>query len=171
MTITKQPLVLAPDAGDFVQIGQMGVRFMIDGERSGGGFSLVEHPIAPRALAAPMHVHEHEDEYSYVLAGEVGVQVGDEVRYAKAGDLVFKPRGVWHAFWNRADEPARLLEIISPAGFEAFFSELVDLGGVAGARPEQLGALCERFALEMDPSSVPDLIRRFGVRFPAEPLA
>jgi hypothetical protein len=57
-----------------------------------------------------------------------------------------------------------------PAGFERFFAELVDLGGVAQAAPDQLRELCQRFALEMDPASVPDLIQRFGVRFPAEPL-
>ena len=39
------------------------------------------------------------------------------------------------------------------------------------ASPEQLGELCQRFALEMNPASVPELIQRFGLRFPAEPLA
>jgi uncharacterized cupin superfamily protein len=48
-------------------------------EQTGGGFSLVEHPMAPRGLGAPMHVHRNEDEYSYVLEGEVGVQIGDDV--------------------------------------------------------------------------------------------
>jgi quercetin dioxygenase-like cupin family protein len=52
-----------------------------------------------------------------VLEGEIGVQVGDEVSGARAGDLVFKPRGDPHAFWNAGDAPARALEIISPAGF------------------------------------------------------
>ena len=73
-TSQQQKLVLGPDAGEFVQIGPMGARFMFD-KQPEGGFSLVEHPIAPRGLAAPMHVHEREDEYSYVLEGEVGVQV------------------------------------------------------------------------------------------------
>ena len=50
-------------------------------------------------------------------------------------------------------------------------AELVDLGGIAQAGPEQLTALCTRFALDMDPASVPDLVRRFGLRFPAAPLA
>src|SRR4051794_33463016 len=108
--------VLGPDEGKYAQIGAMGVRFMVDPER-GGGFSLVEHPIAPRALAAPMHTHEHEDEYSYVLEGEVGVQVGDEVRYAAPGDLVVKPGGIPPAFWHRTDAPPRLLQIICPGGF------------------------------------------------------
>jgi quercetin dioxygenase-like cupin family protein len=115
--------LMTPTDGESVELGGLGVRFMATGQ----GFSLVEHPIAPRTLAAPMHVHEHEDEYSYVLEGEVGVQIGDEVHYALPGDLVIKPRGIPHAFWNRSDEPARLLEIISPAGFERYFAELAPL--------------------------------------------
>jgi hypothetical protein len=104
------------------------------------------------------------------LGVESGLKLGDEHIEADPGDLVHKPRGQWHTFWNAGDEPCRILEIISPAGFERFFAELVDLGGVAQAGPEQLGVLCQRFALEMDPGSVPDLIERFGVRFPAEPV-
>src|SRR5262245_66139734 len=77
-----------------------GARFMLSATQTGGGFSMVEHPIAPRGLAAPMHVHTREDEYSYVLEGEVGIQIGDEVLVARRGDLVLKQRGIWHAFWN-----------------------------------------------------------------------
>ena len=144
---------------------------MIDGAEAGDRFSLVEHPMSARALAAPLHRHHNEDEYSFVLEGRMGALLGDEHLEAGPGDLVHKPRGQWHTFWNAGDEPCRILEIISPAGFERFFAELVDLGGVALAGPEQLAELCQRFELEMDPDSVPDLIQRFGVRFPAEPLA
>ena len=90
--------------------------------------------MSPRALAAPLHRHTREDEYSYVLEGRVGALLGDEVLVAGPGDLIFKPRNQWHTFWNAGDEPARILEIISPAGFERFFDELVDLGG-ASSRP------------------------------------
>ena len=121
--------------------------------------------------AAPLHRHHNEDEYSFVIEGRMGALLGDDHIEAGPGDLVHKPRGQWHTFWNAGDDTCRILEIISPAGFERFFAELVDLGGVAMADPEQLGELCQRFALEMDPRSVPDLIERFGVRFPAEPLA
>ena len=110
-----------------MQFGRLGVRFMIEGAQSGGNFALVEHPIGPRALAAPMHTHRYEDEYTYVLEGEIGVQVGEEVLVGHPGDLIFKPRGVPHAFWNAADEPARALEIISPAGFERYFAEIAPL--------------------------------------------
>ena len=90
------------------------------GMKSGGGFALVEHPMGPRVLGAPLHRHTHEDEYSYVLEGKVGALLGDEVVYGEVGDLIFKPRGQWHSFWNAGDEPARILEIISPAGFEKY---------------------------------------------------
>jgi mannose-6-phosphate isomerase-like protein (cupin superfamily) len=163
--------VVGPGDGRAGFLGSIGVRFMLDGEESDGGFSLVEHPMSARALAAPLHRHTREDEYSYVLAGRMGAILGDDVLQAGAGDLVLKPRGEWHTFWNAGDEPCRILEIIAPAGFECFFAELVDLGGVAQADPAILGELCERYALEMDPASVPGLIERFGVSFPAEPLA
>jgi mannose-6-phosphate isomerase-like protein (cupin superfamily) len=152
-------------------LGSIGVRFMIDGPESAERFSLVEHPMSPRALAAPLHRHNREDEYSFVLEGRVGALLGDEVVYGGPGDLIFKPRNQWHTFWNAGDEPARLLEIISPAGFERFFEALVDLGGVAGADPQTLGELCARYELEMDPDSVPGLVERFGVRFPGEPIS
>jgi len=96
--------------------------------------------------------------------------LGDDVLEAGPGELVFKPRGEWHTFWNAGEAPCRILEIIAPAGFERFFAELVDLGGVAQADQATLGNLCQRYALEMDPASIPDLVERFGVRFPGEPL-
>ena len=162
--------VLGPGEGKAGFLGSIGVRFLIDSETTAGGFSLVEHPMAGHALAAPLHRHLREDEYSYVLQGRMGALLGDDVLEAGPGELVFKPRGEWHTFWNAGDEPCRILEIIAPAGFERFFAELVDLGGVAQADPETLGELCERYALEMNPASIPELVQRFAVRFPAEPL-
>jgi mannose-6-phosphate isomerase-like protein (cupin superfamily) len=162
--------VVGPRDGRVGFLGSIGVRFMIDGDETDQGFSLVEHPMAPRALAAPLHRHTREDEYSYVIEGRMGGLLGDEVIEGGPGDLIFKPRNQWHTFWNAGDEPARILEIIAPAGFERFFAKLVDLGGVAQASPEQLGELCANYGLEMDPDSVPGLIERFGVRFPGEPI-
>ena len=158
--------ILGPGDGPALDLGGLGVRFMIDGDTAGGGFSLVEHPIAPRALAAPLHRHANEDEYSYVLEGRVGIQLGDETLEAGPGDLVFKPRNQWHAFWNAGDEPARLLEIISPAGFEKYFEEIAPL--LPPQRPEpDFPALAEvqaRYGLEMDPDSIGPLVERHGLR-------
>jgi mannose-6-phosphate isomerase-like protein (cupin superfamily) len=170
MQVASNRVVGAEDGGTGF-LGSIGVRFMLDGDTTGGGFSLVEHPMSARALAAPLHRHLREDEYSYVLEGRMGALLGADALEAGTGDLVRKPRGEWHTFWNAGDEPCRILEIIAPAGFEQFFAELVELGGVTSADPAVLGALCGRYALEMDPSSVPNLVEQFGVRFPAPPLA
>jgi quercetin dioxygenase-like cupin family protein len=159
--------VLGPTGGSSVDLGGLGVRFMIDSDTAGGGFSLVEHPIAPRALAAPLHRHANEDEYSYVLEGRVGVQLGDETLEAGPGELVFKPRNQWHAFWNAGDEPARLLEIISPGGFEKYFEEIAPLLPPQRDEPD-FAALAEvqaKYGLEMDPDSIGPLVERHGLRF------
>jgi len=156
--------VIGPNDGKAGFLGSIGVRFMIDGEDAGGDFSLVEHPLSPRALAAPLHRHTREDEYSYVLEGRMGGLLGDDVVEAGPGDLVFKPRNEWHTFWNAGDETCRILEIIAPAGFERFFEELVDMGGVLNATPEEIAALNDRYGLEMKPESVPELLERFDLR-------
>jgi mannose-6-phosphate isomerase-like protein (cupin superfamily) len=167
MNTTTAATIIGPDDGKAGTLGGIGVRLMLDAGHTGGGFSLVEHPMPPRSLAAPLHRHTHEDEYSYVLEGKVGAMLGDEVAIAEPGDLILKPKGQWHTFWNAGDEPARILEIIAPAGFDQFFSELLDLGGVLAAPPEALGELSERYGIEMDPTSVPELLERFGLVFGA----
>jgi mannose-6-phosphate isomerase-like protein (cupin superfamily) len=138
-------------------------RFLIRTER----FSLVEHTIAPRTLAAPLHTHRNEDEYSYVVSGRMGALVGDEVVEAEAGRLVVKPRGIPHAFWNPGDEPAVVLETISPGGFEQYFADLAPL--LAHPGPPDFAALAAvqaRYELEMDFASMDELIGRFGLRVP-----
>jgi mannose-6-phosphate isomerase-like protein (cupin superfamily) len=162
--------IVVPDNGREGFLGSIGVRFMVDGPDAAERFSLVEHPMSPRALAAPLHLHTREDEYSFVLEGRMGALLGDDVVEAGPGDLVFKPRNQWHTFWNAGDEPCRILEIISPAGFERFFQELSDLGGALKADPEMLADLNTRYGLEMQPESVPELLERFGLRI-GEPLS
>jgi mannose-6-phosphate isomerase-like protein (cupin superfamily) len=158
------PKIIAPTDGVEGFLGSIGVRHLIDGAEAGQRFSLVEHPMSPRALAAPLHMHTREDEYSYVLEGRMGALLGDDVVEAGPGDLVHKPRNQWHTFWNAGDEPTRILEIISPAGFEHFFRELSDLGGALKADPEALAELNERYGQEMQPDSVPELLDRFGLQ-------
>ena len=162
---TQGPRIVGPEDGLSRQLQTIGARMMVWTEETGGGFSLVEHPIPPRALAAPLHKHSREDEYSYVLEGRMGALLGEEVVYAEAGDLVFKPRDQWHTFWNAGDEPCRILEIICPGGFEHFFDEL----GVLmeeGYSPEQLGELGARYGLEFRPDSIPALCEEHGLTFP-----
>jgi mannose-6-phosphate isomerase-like protein (cupin superfamily) len=157
------PIILGPNDGKAGSLGSIGVRFMIPGADTEGAFSLVEHPMPPRHLAAPLHRHNREDEYSFVLEGRMGALLGDDVVEAGPGDLVYKPRGQWHTFWNAGEEPCRILEIIAPAGFEKFFEELVDAGGVVNAGPEKMGELSVKYGIDFQPESIPELCERFGV--------
>jgi mannose-6-phosphate isomerase-like protein (cupin superfamily) len=158
--------IVGPRDGKVGSLGGVGVRFMIDGSESGGGFSLVEHPLEPRALAAPMHRHSREDEYSYILEGRVGADLGGEIVVGEVGDLIFKPRGQWHTFWNAGDEPARLLEIISPAGFEKFFDRLTDLAAKGQLDPPTMAKLAAEYGTEVEFDSLPGLLATHRLVFP-----
>jgi uncharacterized cupin superfamily protein len=138
-------------------------RFMIGGDDAGGRFALVEHTIAPGALAAPMHLHSKEDEFTYVLTGTFAAVLGSHEIQAGPGDLVFKPRGQWHTFWNPGDVPTRVLEIISPAGLEEFF-RLVD-APEAEQDPEKISEMAARIGCNVDQAATAALVERHGLRF------
>ena len=160
---TDSTYVVTPNDRRTLLTGPLGAVLMLPGSATGGRLSLVEHPLAPRALGSPMHTHHNEDEYSLVLEGVVGAQIGERVLEAGVGSVVVKPRGVPHAFWNPRDEPCRLLEIISPAGFEDYFEELA---GILSQLPPDLvalGELAKRYDLDLDPASVPILVETHGL--------
>ncbi len=148
----------------------MGARFVMEGGDSENRFSLVEHPIIPKGLAAPMHLHTREDEYSYILEGRWGFQLGDQVVYGEPGDLVYKPRNVWHSFWNASDTPARLLEVISPSGFEHYFDEFSKILGQHGLeRMDLFQEFNERYGFQIDFNSIETLVQTHGLVPAADP--
>lgn len=145
----------------------LGNRIMMRAEQTDGRFGLLEHTIPPRGLGAPTHTHENEDEYSFVLSGRLGAMIGDEVLEAGPGELVEKPRGIPHAFWNASDEETRLMELISPGGFEQYFVELAPLLNAPGEPDfEALAEVQQRYALSMDFDSIGELSQRFGLAQP-----
>ena len=160
-----KPTVILADQSDAFDFGGLGVQWKIDGPDTDERFAVVHHPLAPRALAAPLHYHHNEDEYSYVLEGRLGALLGDEVVTAGPGTWVFKPRGQWHTFWNAGDTPCQIIEVISPAGFENYFRELAT-ALTAGAEPEQFARIAAKYSLDLDFESVPALCERFGLTFP-----
>jgi quercetin dioxygenase-like cupin family protein len=153
--------VLPAGDGDTSSLGGIRNRFMIDGADTDGRFALVEHQFAPRALAAPMHRHRDEDEYTYVLTGRIGAVIEGREVEAGAGDLLFKPRGQWHTFWNAGDEPASCLELISPAGLEQLFRSFAGLAG--DPEPEQLAEMGAKYGCDVDfPATFP-VVERHGL--------
>ncbi len=136
-------------------------RFMVDGADSQGRFALVQHLFPPKALAAPLHRHHDEDEYTFVLTGRIGaVLEGTEV-VAEPGDLLFKPRGQWHTFWNAGDAPASCLEIISPAGLEQLFRALGALS--EPPTPEQMDQLAAPYHCDADLEATFPIVQRHGL--------
>src|SRR5436190_19413803 len=123
---------IASTEGERADLPGLGNRYLLRSEHTGGRFALIEHTIAARALAAPVHTHRDEDEYSYVLSGRIGAMVGDEVIEAGPGELVVKPRGIPHAFWSASDEDTHVLELISPGGFARYFKDLAPILNAEG---------------------------------------
>jgi len=161
--LTKVRIVGTNDGDILGMPGVMHDRIMLSGMEAGGGFALVEQLLPPRMLAAPLHRHTREDEYSYVLEGRVGALLGNVEVFGDAGQLICKPRGQWHTYWNAGDEPLRILEMISPGGFEQAFRELNALG--EAATPEAISRISNRYGVEVDFEGTPPIINRHGLEF------
>jgi mannose-6-phosphate isomerase-like protein (cupin superfamily) len=151
-------VVVKPGEGRSVRLGGMGVVFKVSGADTGGAFAVVEHPIEPGRLVLP-HVHLHEDEYSYVLEGTIGARVGDHEVAAGPGSYLIKPRGLMHTFWNAGPDPARILEVISPAGFETYFAELAEAGD-----PSRRQELAAKYGVTYSSDWVAALISRYNLK-------
>ena len=168
MPDTKAPdlTIVPPGGGAEGFLGTIGVVFKLWGEDTGGSVSIVEHPFPVGSLVPP-HLHTLEDEYSIVTEGEIGFRSGDREVVLGAGGYITKPRGELHTMWNAGSTPARMIEVISPAGFEKFFRDLADLT-IEGAPPfEAVAALAEVYGLQFgEPPWLPDLIARYDLTPP-----
>lgn len=156
-------------AGDLLP--GLGVTFKFWGRDTGDALSVVEHPFEVGTLVPP-HLHTREDEYSIVTAGEIGFRSGDREVVLGAGGYITKPRGEMHAMWNAGKVPARMIEIISPAGFEEFFRDLTELAAEAmqageTTSPVVVAEIAARYGLEYgSPDWLPDIVQRYGLNPP-----
>lgn len=157
-------ILFPPSEGKTVALGGIGVVYKLESSDTRGAFAIVEHPIEAGTLVPP-HTHAFEDEFSYVVQGEIGVRVADEVVIATPGCYVVKPRGVPHTFWNAGPEPGRLIEIIAPPHFEQYFAEMAALFG-AGDHPdfEAVAKLAARYGLTFQMEWAPELCERYKLK-------
>src|SRR3954470_2757370 len=139
--------VVRPGEGRAGDLGAITVEFKLMGADTGGALAILEHGFPPGSLVPP-HVHTLEDEYSIVTAGEMGFWSGDREVVLGAGGYITKPRGEAHAMWNAGPEPARMIEVISPAGFELFFRAVVDMLERGDTDPERGAALAAEHGLQ-----------------------
>jgi quercetin dioxygenase-like cupin family protein len=122
-----QARVIGPGEGPSVSLYDTRFDYKVEGADTAGGLAFIEVTVPPRTLVKP-HQHAREDEISLILSGTLGARLGDvTTETIPTGSYLLKPRGVPHALWNLGDEPARLLEIVSPAGLEPYFRELAPI--------------------------------------------
>jgi quercetin dioxygenase-like cupin family protein len=141
--------------------GDFEVVVKVRSEHTNGVMAVIEETIQPGRLVSP-HTHEN-DVWVYVLAGEIGVLVGDTIATAGQGSWALKPRNMVHAMWNAAPMPARVIEILTPGGSELWFEELAMLapGDAAGFE-----AACQRHGIRFlrDSPWAAELRARFGLK-------
>lgn len=158
--------VVQPGKGMSGRLGSIGVDFKLWGHDTGGAVSVVEHPFDVGALVSP-HMHTREDEYSIVLEGEIGFRSGDREAVLGPGGYITKPRGELHAMWNAGSTPARMIEIISPAGFEHFFREMTELVAEGVAEYAEVAAIADRYGLSFgQPDWLPEIVSRYHLNPP-----
>jgi quercetin dioxygenase-like cupin family protein len=158
--------VVQPGGGPQGFLGSIGVVFKLWGQDTGGAVSIVEHPFPVGALVPP-HMHTREDEYSIVTEGEIGFRSGDREVVLGQGGYITKPRGELHTMWNAGRSPARMIEVISPAGFENFFLKLADMVAAGPPPLPDVMALADSYGLQFgQPDWLPELITRYGLTPP-----
>jgi quercetin dioxygenase-like cupin family protein len=167
MSMQAPPLtVVQPGDGAQGDLGSIGVVFKLWGNDTGGALSIVEHPFPVGALVPP-HIHSREDEYSIVTEGQIGFRSGDREVVLGPGGYITKPRGELHTMWNAGPSPARMIEVISPAGFEHFFRELAGMLAAGPPQPADAMALAGRYGLQFgQPDWLPELIARYQLTPP-----
>lgn len=155
--------VVPPGQGREGSLGAIGVVFKLFGKDTGGQLSIVEHPFPVGALVPP-HIHTREDEFSIVTEGEIGFRSGDDEVVLGAGGYITKPRGELHTMWNAGNVPARMIEIIQPAGFEGFFWELADHLAAGAVDPDTVSLIADRYGLVFAQAAwLPDIVARYGL--------
>jgi quercetin dioxygenase-like cupin family protein len=138
--------------------------YRLETANTDGRAAVLEVTIPPQTLVKP-HQHSKEDEFSLILAGTVGARIGDETyEEVAAGASIVKPRDIPHAMWNVTDEPARILEIVMPAGLEKYFTELAPILHEHGPEwTERFYELATRFGLTILDDWSRELQDRYGI--------
>ena len=154
--------LVEPGQGKTIMLFAVRFDYKVTSADSGGALSALEVTIPPKTLVKP-HNHSREDEFTVVLAGTVGARVGDRVVEAGPGASMVKPRGIPHAMWNAAPEPARVLEVLSPGGLEDYFEELAPALR-AKVPAAEYDALAHRYGLTIENDWIEELERTYGVK-------
>src|SRR4051812_19906001 len=169
--------VVQPGGGESVDIPGFGAAFKLSSRDNNGLLAIVEHPFEVGTITPP-HRHTREDEHSIVLEGEIGFRSDDSEVVLGPGGYITKPRGQMHAMWNAGSRPGRIIEVITPGGFENYFRELSELLVSPATDPAGQGVrdlhelsefaeLAEKYGLTYGtPDWLDDVVDRYGLKPP-----
>ena len=156
------PIALARNEGEALWFLGTLATIKADAETTAGRVAVIEH-LAPQGMGSPLHVHRREDEWFYVIEGQLTFWVGGQVIEAGAGSFVYGPRDVPHTFV--VDSPqARFLLVVEPAGFDGFLRTLAEPAGSLRIPPpateppdlERMVALAAEYGVEITgPPGIP----------------
>ena len=121
----------SPSSQEPIQVGQLGIRYLIDGTAS-GGLGVFELSVPPKSNVPPPHSHTRNEECVYVLEGVLRYAVDDDARDLRPGDWMHTPRGSLHQFSNPHGELARALIVLTPDIGPQYFRDVaavVQAGG------------------------------------------
>ncbi len=121
-TSTATPIVAPPGGGEAIWFLGFLTTIKASADTTDGGVAVIEH-LGPKGSGSPLHVHANEDEWFYVLDGELTFWVGGETTVAPAGSFVYGPRRIPHTFLVSSDT-ARFLLVTEPTGFEGFIRQI-----------------------------------------------
>ena len=119
-----------------------GLQIRLTSAERGGELGVVEMHMPPHSGGPPLHVHPTHGEGFYVLAGHPAFQLGAQVLTGDTGAWVFAPRDTPHTLANPHHEPALLLCIFAPGGFERRFERMLAKQS-GGTLPAELAELTE----------------------------
>ncbi|MFO7573225.1 MAG: quercetin 2,3-dioxygenase [Gaiellaceae bacterium] len=159
---TIAPIALQPGEGDARWfIGALGI-IKAAPETTDGRVAVIEFRW-PKGGGSPLHVHHNEDEWFYVIEGELTLWVGGDVIVAPAGSFVYGPRDIPHTFLVTSPE-ARFLMVTEPAPFADFVRALsspadaltLPPASVEVPSPEHMTAVAAEYGIEiLGPPGIP----------------
>ena len=143
---------MQPGEQSLITIGQLEIRYLMDGTVTGAASGMFELTVPPGARVPPAHSHKDNEELMYCLEGTLRAVVGDEVRDLKPGERTYTPRGVVHAFSNPHDRVARALVILTPDIGAQYFRDVAAVAGVPGGpTPAKMAEVMTRYGLVLAP--------------------
>ena len=143
---------MQPQEQPAIKIGQLEIRYLLDGTVTGAGFGMFELTVGPGARVPPPHSHTNNEEVVYVLEGTLRYRVDGDVRDIKAGERMYTPRGSVHAFSNPHDRPAKALIMLTPDIGAQYFRDIAEVAGAPGGpNPAAMVELMTRYGLVLAP--------------------